>query len=149
MLLTYSPFTNPINAWDWAFPLLECIHIVSFACSIGMVVLVDLRLLGLAFRQQTPGTFVKSTNIFSAAGFAVALVSGLLLFSTDPLHYYHNAAFRFKITCLIVAVIFNFTIHAALALRAPSSSAATRLAGAVSLLLWVCVVFGGVYYSFY
>lgn len=149
MLMAYDPSTNPINRCDWAFPFLECVHIISFAFSIGTIAFVDVRLLGLGFGQQTSGKLLKNTNILSATGLIVVVVSGLLLFSTDPLHYYHNGAFRFKIICLILAVIFNFTIHRRVALQARSASVATRLAGAASLLLWVGVVFGGVFYSFH
>lgn len=149
MLLVYDPLTNPINQCDWAFPFLECVHIVSFAFSVGTITFVDVRLLGLGFGQQTSAKLLKNTNILSVVGLVIVISSGLLLFSTDPLHYYHNGAFRFKIIALVLAIVFNFTIHRRVALRAESASGATKVAGALSLLLWVCVVFGGVFYSFY
>jgi hypothetical protein len=149
LLAAYDPSTNPINIYGWAFPFLECVHIPSFALSIGTIALVDVRLLGLGLQRQAPAQLVKDTSAFTLAGLITVIVSGVLLFSTDPLHYYYNSAFRFKVICLVLGIVFNFTIHRKVALNTDSSVTASRLAGAASLLIWVCVVFGGVFYSFY
>lgn len=145
----YDPSTNPINVYGWAFPLLECVHIPSFAFSIGTISLVDFRLLGLAFRKQAVPRLVQGTTWLTVGGLTAAILSGVLLFTTDPQHYYHNGAFRLKVICLALGILFNFTIHRKVALDAHASARATTLVGAVSLAIWITVVFGGVFYSFY
>jgi hypothetical protein len=147
MLLTYDPATNPLNTTEWAFPFFECIHIASFAMSVGTIALVDLRLLGLGMRHQTAAQLVKDTMLWTLAGLLIVITSGLVIFTSDPLRYYYNPSFRLKIICLLIAVIYNYTIHRKVAMsKAPPF--VTMLVGALSLLLWVTIVFAGLFYAF-
>ena len=147
MLLAYDPATNPLNTNEWAFPLFECIHIASFAMSVGTIALVDLRLLGLGMRRQTAAQLVKDTMLWTLAGLIIVITSGLVIFTSDPLRYFYSPAFRFKIICLLIAILYNYTIHRKVALsKAPPLVAG--LVGAVSLLLWVAIVFAGLFYAF-
>jgi hypothetical protein len=147
MLLAYDPATNPLNTTEWAFPLVECIHIASFAMSVGTIALVDLRLLGLGMRHQTAAQLVKDTMLWTLAGLIIVITSGIVIFTSDPLRYYYNPSFRLKIICLLIAVIYNYTIHRKVAMsKAPPF--VTMLVGALSLLLWVTIVFAGLFYAF-
>lgn len=85
----------------------------------------------------------------SVAGFAIMVVTGLLLFYSAPLRYYHNLFFRVKVLLLVVAGInvwlFHGRIHRAVAgwdLDAVPPRAA-RIAGAISLLVWAAIVVSG------
>ena len=146
-MFAYDPATNPLNNNEWAFPVLECIHISMFAMSVGTIALVDLRLLGIGMRHQTSAQLTRDTMLWTLAGLITVITSGLLIFTTDPLRYYYNPAFRFKIICLLLAILFNYTIHRRVALSDPSPVVG-KLVGGFSLLLWVCVVFGGLFYAF-
>jgi hypothetical protein len=146
-MLAYDPQTNPINNIEWAFPLLECIHISMFALSVGTIALVDLRLFGLGVRSQTPAQLTKDTFLWTLTGLFVVITSGLLIFTSDPLRYYYNPTFRFKVECLLVAIVYNYTIHRKVALSNPSWGVGV-LVGGISLVLWVAVVFAGLLYAF-
>jgi uncharacterized membrane protein len=146
-MLAYDPSTNPLNQTEWAFPVLECIHILGFALSIGTIAVVDLRLLGLGMRRQSAAQLAKGTAPWTLAGLAVMLISGPLIFSSDPRMYYYNPSFRFKIAALLLAILYHYTIHRKVALSAPSSLLA-KLVGSISLALWVSVVFGGLFIAF-
>ena len=143
----YDPTTNPLNNNDWAFPLFECIHIAMFAMSIGTIAVVDLRLLGLGMRRQSPVELMKATSLWTLIGLVVVITSGLVIFTTDPQSYYYNPAFRYKCIALVGAIVYNYTIH-----RMTILSNAGRflggLVGGVSLLLWISIVFAGIFYSF-
>ena len=147
MLLTYDPATNPLNTTEWAFPFFECIHIASFAMSVGTIALVDLRLLGLGMRHQTAAQLVKDMMLWTLAGLLIVITSGLVIFTSDPLRYYYNPSFRLKIICLLIAIIYNYTIHRKVALSKPAMFVA-QLVAAISLLLWVTIVFAGLFYAF-
>jgi hypothetical protein len=146
-MLIYDLNANPLNSNEWAFPLTECFHITSSALSIGMIALVDLRLLGLAFKRQTAGQLVKDTGLWTLAGLIIVIVSGLLIFSSDPIRYINNSGYVDKMILLVLAIIFNYTIHRKVAFSNPSGMAA-KLVGAISLLLWISVPFGGIWISF-
>ena len=64
------------------------------------------------------------------------------MFSADAVNYHHNPAFQFKMLCLSLALVFYFTLHRS-ATRSATPSHLAKLAGAVSLALWICVVAGG------
>jgi uncharacterized protein DUF6644 len=146
-MLIYDLNANPLNSNEWAFPLTECFHITSSALSIGMIALVDLRLLGWAFKRQTSGQLLKDTGLWTLAGLIIVIVSGLLIFSSDPIRYLYNSGYRDKMTLLVLAIIFNYTIHRKVALS-NSSGMAAKLVGAISLLLWISIPFGGIWISF-
>jgi predicted cation transporter len=137
---------NPLHS-ELAFPVLECFHIVGFAIAIGTVAMLDFRLLGLAMRDQTPAEISRDTGLWTIGALVVAVFSGLLIYSTDPDKYYTNAAFLIKIGCLVSAIIFNYTIHRRVAL-AGASAGARKMVACVSLMLWVSVVFGGMFIAF-
>ena len=146
-MLIYDLNANPLNANEWAFPLTECFHITSFALSIGTIMLVDLRLLGLAWKKQTAAQILKDTGLWTLAGLIIVITSGLLIFSSDPLRYLYNAGFQGKMLALLLAIVFNYTIHRKVALSNPSPATA-KMVGAISLFLWILVPFGGIWISF-
>src|SRR5579871_5036786 len=102
---------NPLNESAWSFPILECIHIVGFALSIGTIAIVDFRLLDIGMRRQTPAQLAKDTAVWTLVGLGIMLLSGMALYSSDPDMYYLNYAFLGKMLFLILAIIFNYTVH--------------------------------------
>ncbi len=146
-MLAYDPSTNPLNNNEWAFPLCEIIHILGFAFSIGTIALVDLRLLGVALKSQPPSKVLKEMAPWTAVGLAVMLISGPLIFSSDPLMYLRNLSFRFKIGALLVAILYNYTIHNKV-VKSDAEGGGAVAVGLISLLLWTSVVAGGLFIAF-
>jgi hypothetical protein len=139
--------TNPLNSSALAFPILECIHIVGFALSIGTIAIVDFSMLGIGLRGGSTAELAKNTWLLTLSGLVVMLFSGLMLFSSDPDMYYLNWAFLIKMVFFIAAVIFHYTIHR----KAVSSGLPARngkLVAVVSLFLWAGVIFGGIFIGF-
>jgi hypothetical protein len=145
-LLLSNPIGDAMNNTEWAFPLCECFHIIAFTLSIGTIALVDLRMLGLAMKHTTSAQLLKDTRMWTMAGLTVMLISGPLIFVSDPVLYLHNQSFRFKITMLVIAMIYNYTLHAKVA-KQPDSALAKPVA-LLSLVLWVSVVAGGLFIAF-
>jgi Family of unknown function (DUF6644) len=147
LFLAYDVSTNPLNTNEWAFPVCEILHILGFAIGIGTITMVDLRLLGIGMKKESSADLWKDTFPWTLAGLALALITGPLIFSSDPNMYLRNASFRFKLTALALAIIFNYTIHRWVALKQASGGVAV-LTGVVSLALWVSVIFGGIFIAF-
>jgi hypothetical protein len=147
LFLAYDPATNPLNTNEWAFPVCEVLHIIGFAIAIGTITMVDLRLLGIGMKKESAADLVKDTAPWTLGGLALVLISGPLIFYSDPNMYLRNQSFRFKITCLVLAIIWNYTFHRWAALS-KKEGAVPFLAGLGSLLLWVSVVFGGIFIAF-
>jgi hypothetical protein len=146
-MLVYDPSTNPLNNNEWSFPLLEIIHIASFAVSVGTIAVVDLRLLGLGMRRQSSAQLLKDTAPWTLIALAIVLMSGPMIFSSDPNLYLNNPGFRFKMDVLLVAIVYNYTVHRRVAQSNPSPVLGAWVGG-ISLALWVSVVFGGLFIAF-
>ncbi len=135
---------NPFSTSPNAYAVLECFHIAGFALAIGMTALVDFRLLGFGVLKQSPAQIATAFEWWTLGGLIIAVFSGLLIFSTDPDMYYRNWSFLLKIGALIIAIIFNYTIHRHALSKKPSRISA-RLIACFSLLLWIGVIFGGIF----
>lgn len=144
-MLAYDPATNPLNTNEWAFPLTEVVHIASMALAMGTIGIVDLRLLGFGLTSRTAPGLLAETEVWTIAGLALVLTSGMVIFSSDPFQYAANPVFRFKIAVLFAAILYNYTIRR-MAVRA--GGALGILGGSVSLLLWLSVVFGSIFIAF-
>jgi hypothetical protein len=90
---------------------------------------------------------LKDTTPWTLVGIVAMLISGPLIFSSDPNMYLANYPFEFKMAALLLAIIFNYTIHRKVALSNPSPGLG-KLVGGISLLLWVSVVFAGLFIAF-
>ena len=137
---------NPLNSSPYSFPVLECFHIVGFAISVGPIAITDFRLLGWGMLRETPSELAKDTFFWTLGGLILMIFSGLLLFSSDPDNYYLNWAFDLKMFFLVLALVFNYTIHRKAAMA--DQPASGKLVACVSLGLWMCVIFGGIFIGF-
>ena len=115
--------------------------------SVGTIALVDFRLLGWAMRRQTAGEVARDLAPWTLFGLVSIFFSGPLMFSSDPDMYYLNRSFQFKMVCFALAILFNYTIHRKVALGGGSEGLGIAVA-CVSLLLWVGVIFGGIFIAF-
>jgi len=137
---------NPLDS-EYAFPVLECFHIVGFVVAIGTVALVDFRLLGVGLRRQTPREITRGTGALTLISLFTAIFSGMLMYSTDPDKYYLNWSFLTKIACLLLAILFHYTAHRRVAFS-ERITGLSKLTACVSLALWASVVFGGIFIAF-
>ena len=140
--LVNSPWSHFMNSYEWVFPAVQSLHFIGFAMSIGTIAIVDLRLLGLGMRRQGPADLAADLAPWTHVGIAVMLTTGPLMFSTDAVAYHFNPSFQFKMACLMLALLFHFTVHRR-AVRPDVPPIAAKLAAATSLLLWTAVVSGG------
>jgi hypothetical protein len=145
--IPYDPSTNPLNNNEWSFPTLEIIHIVGLAVAIGTIFMQDLRLMGVGLRRQVSSELWKDLAPWTLGGFVAVLMSGPLIWSSDPNMYLNNTGFLFKMGALLVALLYHYTIHRKVAL-ADSSGAGTALVAIVSIALWVSVIAGGIFIAF-
>jgi len=148
LFLQANPVAAALNSVEWVFPTAEIFHIVGFGISIGTIAVVDFSLLGLGLQRKSTPQLLRDLSPWTLTALIVVLIAGSVLFLTMPLDYYRNSTFRFKIVCLFLAIVFNYAIHDRIA-RSPDSSVwASMLVAAISLVLWVSVVWGGLFIAF-
>ena len=135
-----------IREGDTLFPWIECVHVLAITFVVGSIAAVDLRLLDLVSQERRFSRVNGEIVPLTWAAFAVAVVSGSLLFSTKAIQYAANPAFEIKMGFLVLAginmAIFqsaNFRVNSAWD-TGRSTPLYAKLAGAVSLCIWVAVV---------
>jgi hypothetical protein len=138
---------NPLNSSELIFPTLEVCHILGFTVTLGTIALLDFRVLGLGLRRQAVPDLARDLAPWTLAGLVTVLLSGPLLFSSDPDMYYLNRSFQFKMVCLLAAIIFNYTVHRKM-VRSDKPSGSAKLLASISLLLWAGVIGGGIFIGF-
>jgi hypothetical protein len=136
------------------FPWIESIHVLMATTVVGSIAIVDLRLLGYASHRKGARQLILDLLPFTWAAFALAAISGALLFTSNAPVYAANGPFVSKMLVLIVAginmAVFHLTAYRRIgqwndALPPP---AGVRLAGATSLTVWIVVVFLGRWIGF-
>jgi hypothetical protein len=126
------------------FPALECFHIAGFALGIGTIAVVDFRMLGLAMPKQKVSAIAADLSKWTLLGLTLVFLSAAGLFYSDPDLYYLNPSFQIKMTLLLAALIFHYTVHQPKAFADDPA----KWPGAVSLLLWSGIVFCGIFIAF-
>ncbi len=143
-----NTFVDALNETEWAFPLAECVHIGGFAIGVGSIALVDFRLLNLGLRQQKPAEILRYTELWTIFGLVFVIFSGAALFISQTGIYLINPVFPIKMYVLLAALVFNFTIHRKVATMDNPTPALSKVVAILSLLLWVSIVFGGIFTGF-
>jgi len=141
-------FTAVREEWFY-YPIIMALHLVGIAVFGGMILMTDLRLLGLAMRKHSVADVVNQLRIPKRIGFVLVATCGILMAGSKAEEYYYNAFFRTKITLLVLiavhALIFRPSVYnnAAALDQIPTLPARAKVAAALSLLLWVGVACAG------
>jgi hypothetical protein len=147
--LEKTPWSIALHESLWVYPIVESVHVLTLCLFLGMAVMFDLRLLGLVLRRVPVSQVASQLIPWMFAGFALMLASGALLFYAVPVRTYLNIFFRIKLAMLALAGlnawVFHRTIYRQVAEwdLAHVAPKAARVAGAVSLALWACIVIAG------
>jgi hypothetical protein len=133
----------------YMYPLVESTHVMSLMLFVGLTTMMDLRLVGAAFRHVPISQMTLRLLPWIRIGFAIMVVTGVLLFYAIPVRNYQNIFFRIKVVLLILAGLNVWYFHTRTErtvsqwdLTFPTPRA-VRLAGIASFVLWSGVVVSG------
>jgi hypothetical protein len=148
--LSNTQFSTYMRESTWGEPIVESIHVLTLTLFLGFAVMLDMRLLGVVLKRRRMSEVLSQFNPWLFGGFAVMIVSGVLLFSADPVSFYntHPPFFKIKMIMLVLAglnvLIFNATIGRKVAEwdLNPTTPGAAK-AAAVSIVLWVLIIAAG------
>ena len=147
---------------EWWFPTIETVHVIALVTVVGVIAVMDLRLLGLTSRGKSVVAMERDTVPLVWGAFAIALVSGLLMFVSKAATYMANPYFLWKMGLMVIAGI-NMAIFHRVVSRGVEEwgqpghaiPVAAKISGLFSLALWMLIpllgrIVGftlGVYYS--
>lgn len=124
-------------------------HVLGIAVSAGAIFWFDLRAMGVNMRHMRISEVYRQINAWMVGGFALMIVTGLLLFWARAAASYGNVYFRIKLVGLLLAganaAYFNFRTARGIAAwdTAPYPPLGVRMAGLFSILLWGAVIASG------
>ena len=97
-----SALADNIRENDLLFPLIESVHVLAICLVVGSILVVDLRLLGLAWVNRPVSRVAAGILPLTWGAFIVAVASGGLMFISNATKYLGNGFFVAKV-CLIGA----------------------------------------------
>ena len=138
----------------YLFPMIESTHVIALALVFGTITTIDLRLLGVASARRSFQRMASDILKWTWAAFALAALTGVLMFITNAPVYYHNFFFRAKMVLLALTglnmLVFELTagrtIHAWD--RAPSAPRSGKAVAALSLVMWIGIICMGRWIGF-
>ena len=139
---------------EWVFPIVETAHVLCLLIVFGSIAMVDMRLLGVVGRQTPFTKLYRELIPWTWWAFAGAVVFGSILATGKIEDYVHNPQFMAKFVLMALAGVNMVAFHVG-AYRevanwdktVPTPTGA-RVAGALSLALWIGVIFFGRWVGF-
>lgn len=127
----------------------ESTHVISLMISLGMLFIIDMRMLGLTLTNVPASRIASRLNLPMMIGFSIMIVTGLLLFFAVPVRTTQSIWFRIKFILLIAAAanawLFHKKMYESVSTwdNEPKAPKRLRYAAALSLGLWAGVVTTG------
>jgi hypothetical protein len=134
----------------WLFPLIEAFHLLGLGLTVGAVLIVDLRLLGVGLTRQPVAQLSAAVEPWLIGSVTLMFASGIPLFLSESMKCYYSFAFWVKMTSLFLVLLFTFTIRRRVTRTGPASDPplSGRLTALISLGLWSGVAWGGRWIGF-
>ncbi len=138
----------------WLFPIVETFHIFMLAIVFGSIAMMDLRLLGVASKNTSITRLADETLAWTWTAWIAAAITGSMMYSAKAVVYTASFQVRMKFLCMGLAginmLIFHFGAYRSVKKwdTSPSPPAAARLAGGLSIGLWIAVIFFGRWIGF-
>lgn len=134
------PAWTALAQHPWAYPALEVVHIVGIALLVGNLVLLELRVWGVATALPVQALARASISL-ALAGFGLLALTGLVMFSSQPGDLIANRAFVWKMGLVAAAGANAAWFHARGSLQ--RLDAVARAQTVLSLGLWILVIICG------
>ena len=129
----------------WMWPTCETLHFIGLTLLLGVVFLVDLRVLGVV--KGVSFASLHRLLPWAALGFGVNVITGMLFFVGIPGQYIHNTSFYWKVALVMLAGVnaLYFTLVEEPWALGPGEDAplTAKIAAASAMLLWVGVMYCG------
>jgi hypothetical protein len=134
-----TPSSTAIRESVYVYPIIESVHVLALCLFVGLVAILDLRLVGFSMTESSVTELQKRLFPWTMIGFGLMVASG----------FYGNVFFRIKSVLLLAAganaVIFHGTVFRSVSRwdHQPITPWRARMAGSVSLVIWTSIVITG------
>jgi hypothetical protein len=153
--LQTTEFMTAFRESAWVYPLVLSTHLACIAVFGGLILVTDLRLLGLTLREVPVSDLIDRLRIWKWLGFIIMLSCGFMLGGCKATTYYTNPYFQLKLTLLLLIAV-NFFVfrrsvyrNTAELDRSKELPGKAKLAACLSLVLWIGVLSAGRWIAYY
>ena len=139
-------FSVALHESFYMYGWIESLHVITLMVSLGMLIVIDLRMLGLWLKDVPASKIAERLDRPMLIGFSIMVVTGVLLYVGIPIRTTQSLWFRIKVILLVAAFInawlFRKHMQASVGTwdAAPVPPRRTRIAAALSLTLWASVI---------
>jgi len=150
--IKYTPIGVFVRDSAWAFPALQSLHFIGMTMLVGVVGVIDLRVLGVA--RGLPIHPLHRLLPVAFTGFAINFVTGIFFFCHDPYVYAFNSSFRLKMLLILVAGLnalwFQLGVFIDVDKWGPGIEASrlAKVISALSIIIWFGVIMAGRFIAF-
>jgi hypothetical protein len=147
--LQNTGWATALRESELMFPLLEGSHLLGITLSVGTLLMLDLRLAGILFRDRPVSAISRAVMPVSLAGFAWMFLSGIVLFASQAEKAWGSFYFKLKLLFLLLAglnaLIFELTLRRRIHEwdRDPVPPPRARLAALLAMFFWAGVICAG------
>jgi hypothetical protein len=138
-----TDFFTYLRGSGYVYPVVLSLHMVALGLFGGLILITDLRLLGIAMARRPVSDVIDQLRMTKRWGLVIMVTLGLLLAGCKAEEYYFNIFFRFKLMMLTLIAIHAATFRRSVYAKAAEMDRAgvipgnAKVAAALSLLLWV------------
>jgi hypothetical protein len=151
--LQNSGFSQWVLVSVWGYPILLTLHSIGLALLVGLLIIIDLRVLGVP--RMLPFMPFNRLMALIWGAFAINLGSGVALFVADGVKFFNSTAFRFKFASIVIGIVLSIIIKNTVLKEAPRLDAergtapvTAKALASVSILMWISAIGFGRYMAY-
>jgi hypothetical protein len=147
--LASTYLSQSIQTAEWIIPAIQTVHIVAVAAVVTSALMIDLRLFGVRWQDQTTAAVVGRFVPFIWWSLPVLLLTGAILIIAEPARALQNPVFLLKMVLLVAAICITLACQIPLSKdrgyweASQGRRRGARAIAAISLPFWVGIVFAG------
>jgi hypothetical protein len=140
--LEQTGWVKTLGMTGWMYSTVAVTHYLSMFWFIGSIALVNLRVMGVAARNRDVGQLADQLFPWAWSGFALAMISGFLMFATAAGDWAPSRGFHIKLTLIVLSVVFVIVIQRSVPKWSEASEipTAAKIIALISLLLWIATI---------
>ena len=152
-MIQQTSFADGLRTSTWIYPITLTLHSVGLALLVGVLVVIDLRIIGLV--RSLPLLPLKRLMLLVWIAFVVNATTGVMLFTTDAMKFYYSTAFRFKLSSIAVGIVLAMLMTSSVLKVADKFDRAeaaipvsAKLLAGLSILMWLSAIAFGRYMAY-
>jgi hypothetical protein len=137
--LQHTGWVTTLATSRWLYALVSVVHYSAVFFCVGTIVSLDLRILGVAYRNQALSALAEQLRPWTWIAVGAVAVSGFLLFATEAGSFATATPFRLKMLVIVLAVVSALASEWSVPKwdRAPAMPVTAKVVALISILLWL------------